>query len=287
MLSETSRVLKSASDLAKVLVSQRNEGKRIALVPTMGALHAGHLSLVHIAKQHADIVLATIFVNPTQFNDKKDLDKYPRTEEKDVEMLRQASCDFIFIPQVDEVYPSKHVPLKIDYKGLDKVMEGSFRPGHFDGVVEVVARLFEMTRPNVACFGEKDFQQLAVIKELVVQHDFPIEIIPCPILREENGLAMSSRNERLSPKERKDAAILYKTLSEMKEMTGFLNPDELAQWGRDKISMSDSCNLEYLEVAESNQLQPIYRWKEADVARAFVVAKFGEVRLIDNIQVYP
>jgi pantoate--beta-alanine ligase len=287
MLSETSRIIRSVSDLSKSIDSFKKAGKSIALVPTMGALHEGHLSLIRLAKKNADVVVCTIFVNPTQFNDKKDLEKYPRTEEKDAELLNKEKCDIIFIPLMHEVYPVGHVPLKISYNGLDKVMEGDYRPGHFDGVVEVVARLFQMTHPDVACFGEKDFQQLAVIQELVAQHDFPILIIPGPIVREEHGLAMSSRNERLTAAQRSDASILYKTLNDMKKMAAFMNPDELASWGRDKISACECCELEYLEVAESHNLQPIYRWKETDSSRAFIVARFGEIRLIDNLQLLP
>jgi pantoate--beta-alanine ligase len=192
----------------------------------------------------------------------------------------------LFAPDVHSIYPEGHEPKRIDYHGLDSVMEGAKRPGHFDGVVEVVAILFDIVQPDVACFGEKDFQQLAIIRMLVEQHQYPIQIIGCPIIREEHGLAMSSRNERLSREQREKAAVLYKTLLEMKGLIEFMNPDEVEDWGREKLASLDYCDLEYLEVAESRTLQAIFRWHECDSARAFVVARFGEIRLIDNLELY-
>jgi len=287
MCSGTSQILRSRAELDSALEALKKGKLKIGLVPTMGALHEGHISLIQVAKQHADVVICTIFVNPTQFSDSKDLEKYPRTEEKDLKLLNQIGCDFVFLPDLKTIYTQDHVAAKIVYNGLDQVMEGAFRPGHFDGVVEVVHRLFTLTDPYIACFGEKDFQQLAVINELVLQHEMGIEIIPCPILREKNGLAMSSRNERLSPQQRADAAVLCDTLTEMKGMTELMNPDELAQWGRDKINSQELCVLEYLEVCDSKSLRPVYRWKEADEVQAFVAARFGEIRLIDNMQLKP
>lgn len=287
MTSEKPCVVYSLKELEEQLQNLRNQGKTIAFVPTMGALHEGHMSLVERAKGEAVAVVCSIFVNPTQFNDSKDLEKYPRTEDEDVTLLEKHGCDLVYIPLKNEVYPEEHKAVSIKYNGLDKVMEGASRPGHFDGVVEVVYRLFELIKPDKACFGEKDFQQLAIIRELVKQHDLPIEIIPCPIVREDNGLAMSSRNARLTEAQRKEARILYDTLTELKGLKEVMNPDELAEWGRIKIRHSGTCELEYLEVADSQTLAPIYRWHESASARAFVVARFGEVRLIDNMEVHP
>jgi len=272
--------------LEQHLSELRNTAQSIGFVPTMGALHAGHMSLIDRALEISDKVVCSIFVNPTQFNEASDLDTYPRTEDKDAELLERMGCDIVFLPEVSKVYPENHVARTIDYKGLDQVMEGSSRPGHFDGVVEVVARLFDIVSPNFACFGEKDFQQLAIIRELVAQYGYPIEIVPCSIIREPHGLAMSSRNERLSSEQRAQAAVLYDTLREIKSLVSVMNPDELAIWGRKQINQLDFCQLEYLEVAESKTLQPIYRWHECEAARAFVVARFGEIRLIDNLEIY-
>ncbi len=272
--------------LEQQLSELRNTGQSIGFVPTMGSLHAGHMTLIERLLEISDKVVCSIFVNPSQFNEASDLENYPRTEDNDAEMLARTGCDIVFLPEVAKMYPENHVARTIDYQGLDHVMEGSSRPGHFDGVVEVVARLFDIVAPNFACFGEKDFQQLAIVRELVAQHDYPIEIVPCSIVREPHGLAMSSRNERLSPEQRTQAAVLHATLSEIKSLVSVMNPDELAVWGRNQINQLDFCHLEYLEVAESKTLQPIYRWHECEEARAFVAARFGEIRLIDNMEIY-
>ncbi len=287
MTSEKPCVVHSLTELRIELQKLRNQGKRIAFVPTMGALHAGHMSLIELAKGEEVAVVCSIFVNPTQFTDSKDLENYPRTENKDILMLEQYGCDLIYIPVMDEVYPEEHEAITIAYDGLDSVMEGTSRPGHFNGVVEVVYRLFQLVQPDMACFGEKDFQQLAIIREMVKQYELPIDIIPCPIIREQSGLAMSSRNTRLTEAQRKDAELLYKTLTELKDLKDLMNPDELAEWGRNRIRQSGKCELEYLEVADSATLSPMYRWHESTSARAFVAVRFGEVRLIDNMEVHP
>lgn len=276
----------SPEDLEVRLQGIRNDKQSLGFVPTMGALHEGHISLIERALDTADKVICSIFVNPTQFNEPADLEKYPRTEDRDCQILEEIGCDLVFLPDVSGIYPESHVAKTIDYKGLDMVMEGASRPGHFDGVVEVVARLFDIISPDFACFGEKDFQQLAIIRELVSQHEYPVQIIPCPIIREAHGLAMSSRNERLSAEQREHAAILFSTLKELRSLVSIMNPDEVAAWGRERLRGLDFCELEYLEVAESKTLQPIYRWHECEAARAFVVARFGEIRLIDNLELY-
>jgi pantoate--beta-alanine ligase len=276
----------SLNGLQKALGRHRDAGKTIALIPTMGALHKGHMSLIAEALEHADIVVTSIFVNPTQFNEANDLEKYPRTVDRDCDLLSAEGCHYVFLPEVKDMYPEEHSPKTIDYEGLDIVMEGAARPGHFDGVVEVVARLFDIVQPEVACFGEKDFQQLAVIYQLVEQHDYPITILPCSIIREQGGLAMSSRNERLSETQMQEAKVISETLSSMKDLVHVMNPDELAEWGRAKLNNSDKWELEYLEVAEIKNLKPIFRWHECEAARAFVAARFGDIRLIDNMELY-
>jgi pantoate--beta-alanine ligase len=276
----------SLEDLEQQLESLRKNGQTIGLVPTMGALHEGHMSLIERGLEVADTMVCSIFVNPTQFNEAADLNKYPRTEDQDCKLLEEIGCDLVFLPEVARIYPENHVAKAIEYLGLDQVMEGAYRLGHFDGVVEVVARLFDIVSPDFACFGEKDFQQLAVVRQLVVQHDYPVEILPCPIIREPHGLAMSSRNERLTAKQREQAAILFATLKELKGLVTVMNPDEVAGWGREQFRRLDFCELEYLEVAESETLQPIYRWHECESARAFVAVRFGEIRLIDNMEIY-
>jgi len=279
-------ILKRVNEVQERIQLLRKEGNSIAFVPTMGALHEGHISLIKKAQKHADVVVASVFVNPSQFNEKSDLEKYPRTLQADAEKLNDAGCSLLFAPEISDIYPEGHEAKTIDYQGLDEVMEGAKRPGHFDGVVEVVARLFDIVDPDVACFGEKDFQQLAIIKMLVEEHKYDIEVLGCPIIREENGLAMSSRNERLSKEHREKAAILSETLNEMKGLVDLMNPDEVEDWGRSALNGLDFCELEYLEVAEAKTLQPIFRWHECESARAFVVARFGEIRLIDNLEIY-
>jgi pantoate--beta-alanine ligase len=264
----------------------RQKGQRIGFVPTMGALHDGHVSLVQKAKSRCDVVVCSIFVNPTQFNESADFDRYPRDIETDAKKLEPAGCNAVFAPAVDFIYPSDHVAKTIEMGSLAEVMEGVFRPGHFKGVVEVVARLFDIVEPDAACFGEKDFQQLAVIRQLVAQHEYPIEIIPCAIIREENGLAMSSRNALLTADQRAQAAILHETLMEMKERSQYLNPDEVEDFGAEALKSKSFLELEYMKVANSATLLPMFRWHECDSARAFVVARFGEVRLIDNMEIW-
>ncbi|NNC83168.1 MAG: pantoate--beta-alanine ligase, partial [Flavobacteriales bacterium] len=229
-------VSNTSEEVARYVASVKEHHKKVALVPTMGALHDGHLSLITKALEHADVVVASIFVNPTQFNEASDLENYPRTIEADLVKLEASGCHVAFMPDVEEIYPEGHKTKTIDYEGLDLVMEGAERSGHFDGVVEVVARLFDIIQPDVACFGEKDFQQLAIIRKLVDEHDYAIDIIPCPIVREPHGLAMSSRNERLTEEQRQRAAILYETLQEMKNLVDIMNPDEVEQWGRDALN---------------------------------------------------
>jgi pantoate--beta-alanine ligase len=276
------QVYYTVEDLRKSLEGFRTSQQQIGFVPTMGALHKGHLSLIAIAKEQNRAVVASIFVNPTQFNNKEDLAKYPRMPEKDIEMLRGAGCDIVFCPPVDEVYTKDQQPDPyIDLAGLDLMMEGARRPGHFKGVVQVVKRLFEIVEPQNAYFGEKDFQQLLVIRQMVKALDIPVKIIGCPILREFDGLAMSSRNMRLNPEERKSAGLIYKTLLEAKRNSQQVALPELKKWVADVLNHNPLLKVDYVEVADPETLLPVNVLK-GHRARIFVAVYAGQVRLIDN-----
>lgn len=278
-LVETQKLLRKAIQDAKA------SGKTIGFVPTMGALHQGHLSLVREAKKESDFVVTSIFVNPTQFNQAADLKKYPRTLEADLAMLEAEACDLVFVPTEDEMYPQEEVNyLDIDLGVLDKVMEGQHRPGHFDGVALVVHKLFEMVNADKAFFGEKDFQQVAVIRAMVAQTNNPTEVIACPIVREADGLAMSSRNVRLSPAHRNAAPAIAKSLRQAKEMAGSNSVEQVLQTVRRNISTEKLFELEYFEIVDKNTLLPASNWDTANGCVACIALWAGEVRLIDNIQ---
>jgi pantoate--beta-alanine ligase len=260
---------------------EKSQGKTIGFIPTMGALHDGHLSLVRAAKENNDIIVVSIFVNPIQFNNPDDLKKYPRTIERDSAMLEEESCDAIFYPSVEEMYP-KAITKKYDFGALENVLEGEFRPGHFNGVAVVVAKLFDIVRANQAFFGKKDFQQLAIIRKLVEIDKIPIEIIACDTKREEDGLAMSSRNIRLSAEERKQAPLIYKTLQMVKENKENKSPEELEALA---IHLLEGVfKPEYFKIANGHSLQPISKWADTDYPVALVAAFLGDVRLIDNLE---
>jgi len=269
----------------------KKAGKTIGFVPTMGALHKGHLILLERAKKENDIAVSSIFVNPLQFNNKEDLEKYPRTLQEDAKMLEIAHCDVLFAPGAEEMYPSEPHPQPfskgegslLDLGMLDKVMEGAQRPGHFQGVCVVVKKLFDIIEPDRAYFGEKDFQQLAVIKHMVKMLKLSAEIIPCPTVREEDGLAMSSRNTLLGSNERKSAPLIFKTLSEANEKRKNLSVAELGKWVEEQINASPFLKLEYFEAVDSETLVPVSSWNESKNIRACIAVKAGTVRLIDNI----
>lgn len=274
------QVFRSKDSLQQFLTAQRDTGKTIGFVPTMGALHNGHLSLIQEAQKKSNITVCSIYVNPTQFNDPADLEKYPRTEEKDLQMLESVSCDVCYFPTTEELYPNGTSDLlNIDLGGLDSQMEGEHRPGHFKGVVTVVKNLFDVVKPDSAFFGEKDFQQLAIIRRMVEVLKLPLEIIGCSIIREKNGLAMSSRNERLSDTERSEASLIYKTLEEvtLQRSSDFERKDLAKQ----RLSQNSNIVLDYFEIADSKTLQPAD--ENTIEKRAFIAAFVGEVRLIDNI----
>lgn len=254
----------------------------IGFVPTMGALHAGHISLVEKAVSETQIVIISIFVNPTQFNDKSDLEKYPRNLDADLKLLEKTGCHIIFVPKVEEIYPETDTR-KFDFGPLETVMEGKHRPGHFNGVAQVVSKLFDIVQPGKAYFGLKDFQQLAIIKEMVVQLNFPVEIVPCPIVREENGLAMSSRNQLLTAEERKNAAVISETLFKATELKTQKSVSELENWIAHTINKNPYLNVEYVEIVDDRRLQHIKSWDEKGGKVCCVAVFCGKVRLIDNL----
>lgn len=276
------KVITSSEELKKALLPHYDSKKSIGLVPTMGALHKGHLSLVEKATSENEITVISIFVNPTQFNDPEDLKKYPRTLEADLALLEKANVDIVFAPTVEDVYPTKDTRT-FSYPPLDEVMEGKARPGHFNGVCQIVSKLFTLTNPTRAYFGEKDFQQLAIIREMVRTYPFQIEIVGCPIMREIDGLAMSSRNMRLTPIQRTQALNISKTLFSAKEKVDTYTLPSLKVWVENEIESSEGLDLDYFEIVDGNTLQPIENWQDASYIVGCITVFCGEVRLIDNI----
>lgn len=278
------KIVSSVEELQQEIDIVKLDRKSIGFVPTMGALHAGHIELVKKSVQNNDYNVVSIFVNPTQFNNAADLEKYPRNLNKDAEMLQQVGCDLIFAPTSAAIYSEEELNSRFDFdfKGLDKVMEGKFRPGHFNGVVQIVSKLFNLVKPDRAYFGEKDFQQLAIIHHMVKTLNFDIEIIDCPIVREHSGLAMSSRNERLSGEQRKIAAEISKVLFESRNFVPQLLPADLTAWVVDKINKIDGLEVEYYEIVDSVTLRTAQSWTGNTVGCIAVFC--AEVRLIDNIR---
>ena len=277
------KLVQTIKELQSELDALRSEGKTIGLVPTMGALHAGHASLVKRAVAENDVVVVSDFVNPTQFNDKNDLAKYPRTLDADCELLEKVGAAFVFAPSVEEIYPEPDTR-QFSYAPLDTVMEGRFRPGHFNGVCQIVSKLFMIVNPTRAYFGEKDFQQLAIIREMVRQMKYPLEIVGCPIVREEDGLALSSRNARLSAEERKNALRISQTLFESRTFGASHTVAETQKFVEDTIAAAPGLRLEYFELVDGNTLQKITDWEETSYAVGCITVFCGEVRLIDNIK---
>jgi pantoate--beta-alanine ligase len=257
--------------------------KSIGFTPTMGALHQGHLSLVHLCKSMCDVAVVSIFVNPTQFNDKDDYRRYPRTMEQDETMLRNAGCDILFAPDEKEIYPQKDERI-FEFGTLDKVMEGRFRPGHFNGVAQVVSRLFDIVNPDRAFFGQKDFQQVSIIKNMVQQLNLTTEIVVAPIVREPDGLAMSSRNMLLNSAQRSEAAIISQALFHAKEQAGMMSITEIIDRAIREINSSPELWVEYLDIVDARTLQSVTGWDEAAEIFACVAVHAGKIRLIDNIQ---
>ncbi len=279
------KVLHTIQDLKAELKAYRNEGKSVGLVPTMGALHAGHASLVERSVRENDVTVVSVFVNPTQFNDKNDLAKYPRTLEKDCELLEEKGATIAFAPSVEEVYPEPDTRV-FSYPPTDEVMEGGFRPGHFNGVCQVVSKLFMMVEPDRAYFGEKDFQQIAVIKRMVEDQQFPLEICPCPIVREESGLALSSRNSLLTPEEKDIAVNISKTLFASLEYAKNHSLEETKQWVVDTLNGIDGLEVQYYEIVDGTSLASLKEWEDSDDVVGCITVFCGQipVRLIDNIR---
>lgn len=277
------KLIHTVQELRTELNAQRLAGKKIGFVPTMGALHEGHASLVKLAVAENDVVVVSDFVNPTQFNDQNDLLKYPRTLEADCELLDKVGAHYVFAPSVEEIYPEPDTR-QFSYAPLDTVMEGKFRPGHFNGVCQVVSKLFMMVEPHCAYFGEKDFQQLAIIREMVKQMNFPIRIVGCPIVREFDGLALSSRNARLSDVQRVQALNISKTLFASKEYAATHTVEETQAFVEQAIAVSEGLELEYFEIVDGLTLQKIAGWDDTDYAVGCITVFCGEVRLIDNIK---
>ena len=276
-------IFSTIKETSDYLSRKKGQGLRIGFVPTMGALHEGHLSLMRRAKEENDLLAVSIFVNPIQFNNAQDLEKYPRDLAKDRALLEQVGCDVLFAPDADEMYPEPETTV-YDFGPLEQVMEGASRKGHFNGVAVVVYKLFEIIRPDRAYFGEKDFQQLAIIKELVRKYKLPVEIVPCPIVREKDGLAMSSRNERLMENERKIAPKISQILKEAKTKTEELNPAELKIWVTEQFEKEPQFRLDYFEIADDTYLQTVENWNKNTGTMGFVAVFLGNVRLIDNIR---
>ena len=278
------QVFREKQPLIQAIQKIKSEGKSIGLVPTMGALHEGHLSLVKNALKDSDQVVVSIFVNPTQFDNPDDLEKYPRNLEKDLELLRSELADiWVFTPTANELYDNNISSQTFDFEGLESVMEGEFRTGHFDGVGTVVKRLFETITPDKAFFGEKDYQQLQIIRKLTEKTGLPVEIIGCPILREDSGLARSSRNERLSSQNRKEAAFIYETLKDANQLFGTESADYVTNWVEDQFQNNRFLKLEYFEIADSMTLKKIEKKEKGKQYRAFIAAYADDIRLIDNI----
>ncbi|MEA2106731.1 MAG: pantoate--beta-alanine ligase [Bacteroidota bacterium] len=279
------KILKKKTEVIAELSLLKQQGKSIGFVPTMGALHQGHLSLIECSNKKDDITVVSIFVNPTQFNNPKDFEKYPRILEDDLEQLKKIKCDLLFVPSNEEIYPEED-KREFDFGQLDKVMEGAHRPGHFKGVGLVVSKLFEIINPDRAYFGEKDFQQIAIVKQLTKNLNFPIEIVSCPIIREKDGLAMSSRNMRLTNEQRKNVPLIAKTLFEAREKAKSLSVKETQEWVINTINNNPYLDVEYFEIVDENTLRSVENWNQSENKRGCIAVNVGDIRLIDNIGFY-
>ncbi|KYG76794.1 pantoate--beta-alanine ligase [Roseivirga echinicomitans] len=274
---------KKIEELRTELLNHRLKNKKIGLVPTMGALHQGHISLIEKAKEESDVVAVSIFVNPTQFNNPEDLEKYPRNIERDLDLLSKAGCDIVFTPDVNEMYGSTH-DLKINFGVLENSLEGKFRPGHFSGVGQIVSKLFNIFQPHNAFFGQKDLQQFFVIKKLIDQLSFPIDLHMVPTKREINGLAMSSRNERLSQEERLEAGLIYKALQESADAILNNTPiNHVIEQTNELFKQNQRLTLEYFEVVETDNFTGISTVSDPRKTALCIAAEIGKVRLIDNL----
>ena len=276
------KVVNTVAELNAALAPLKREG--IGFVPTMGALHAGHRSLVERARRENDTVVVSVFVNPTQFNDKNDLKNYPRTPEADCAILEAAGADIVFMPTVEDIYPEPDTR-QFDFGLVDKVMEGATRPGHFNGVAQVVSRLFAIVEPKKAYFGEKDFQQIAVIKAMVKQLGLDVEIVECPIIRDVDGLALSSRNTLLTPEYRAAAPHIYEVISQCAAKSKELTPAELTKWVVEQVEADGLLKVIYFQAVDATSLQQVTSWDESPRIQGCIAVQAGEIRLIDNIKI--
>jgi pantoate--beta-alanine ligase len=265
------------------LRNERSSGMSIGFVPTMGALHPGHLSLIERAKEENDTVVVSIFVNPKQFGEAKDLDTYPRPIDSDKDLLVQAGVDYLFLPEYGDVYPESFVEEHIDLGSLEYELEGASRPGHFQGVAQVIKRFFEIIEPDRSYFGQKDFQQTAVIRRLIELFDFPVKLVVCPIIRESHGLAMSSRNERLSDEKRQKASFIYKSLLKLKERLYFKSIDDAVRQTQEYMNSIDGARVDYLAIVDGRTMKVVQNMKDSDFLVAVTVVEYGGVRLLDNL----
>lgn len=276
-------IIRSVEQLRKAVASAKKEGKSVGLVPTMGALHEGHLSLVRRAKDENDFVVVSVFVNPTQFNNPDDLRTYPRTEKADAEKLENEGVDIAFIPSAEEIYPEPDTRV-FNLGPVAEVMEGAMRPGHFNGVAQIVSKLFDYVNPDRAYFGEKDFQQIAVIRRMAELEGFDIEIVDCPICREDDGLAMSSRNVRLTEEQRTIAPAIHRTLVSSLDWARDHSLDSTKRYVIDTVNSFPHMQVEYFEIADTKTMQPLSEWPEKGEAVGCITVFCGNVRLIDNIR---
>ncbi|MCK4661969.1 MAG: pantoate--beta-alanine ligase [Bacteroidales bacterium] len=276
-------ILKHKIEIKRTISKYKSASKTVGFVPTMGTLHQGHISLVEKCNNENDITVVSIFVNPTQFNDKKDYNNYPRNIEKDINILKNENVDLIFIPSEQEMYPKPSNIEIFNFGHLDKIMEGKYRKGHFNGVANIISMLFKIVEPDRAYFGEKDFQQLVIIRHLVEKIKMKIEIIACPILRESNGLAMSSRNLLLNKEEKKNAGHISRTLFKVRDMAGKHSVKDVKKWVINEINKNPFLNVEYFDIVDTSQLSDIKEWSEAKFLIACIAVKIGKIRLIDNV----
>ena len=278
------KIFSKKKDLKDCLLAHRSDNKTVGFVPTMGALHSGHLSLIKEAQQKNDIVVVSLFVNPTQFDSAEDLKKYPKTIKNDIELLDSVSCDILFTPSVEEIYENNISSENFNFDGLEHQMEGKFRKGHFNGVGTVVKTLFKIVAPHKAYFGQKDFQQLQIIKKMVEKHSLKVEVEGCPIFRQQDGLAMSSRNVRLSKKQKAAAPFVYKVLQEVRIKFNTQSVLEITQWVEGQFKNHPTLQLEYFTVADEKSLESIETKEGFKKYRAFIAVFADEIRLIDNLQ---
>lgn len=276
------KTCRTVSELKNAISERRSLGS-VGFVPTMGALHAGHASLIERCRAENATVVASVFVNPTQFNDKNDLKNYPRTEEADAALLESKGCDIVFMPSVEEVYPEPDTRV-FDFGTIGAVMEGAHRPGHFNGVAQVVSRLFDFVNPDKAYFGEKDFQQIAIIKSMCKQLGLTLEIVECPIVREADGLAMSSRNTLLSPEQRAAAPVIHMTLAASVARKEWADVEETKKWVKEQIDSNNMLKVEYYDIVDSLTLCSVDSWEHDGSIYGCIAVQVGDVRLIDNIR---